>query len=41
MQDLNLFDDEEPMGRIEFLDHDAALPIWVKIIYRLRIALGI
>ena len=41
MQDLNLFDDKEPMSRMEFLDHDSALPLWVKIICRLRLALGI
>ena len=33
--------EREPMARMEFLDIHAALPLWVKIIYHIRILTGI
>lgn len=37
----NLFDDNDPMARREFLDHHESLPFWVIFLSRLRLALGI
>lgn len=37
----DLFDKNDPMARREFLDHHRSMPLWVRLVVWLRMALWI